>query len=208
MVHLWHDHEVSHLRVLTVDDDANVRDTVAALLTPDGCEVIKAGSPDEVLTRLKKREQFHILILDLKMPQMHGIELLRSVRRIDKDVGVIILTAYPSLESATDAIDLDVSAYMQKPFSGEDIRETVARVARKKGIIVRREDELHVTIGRQIRELRKSRGLTLKEMGRRTQLSVSLLSQIERAESSASVSSLFKMATALDVRIVEFFGEF
>lgn len=199
---------MSSLRVLAIDDDANVLDTVQALLTPDGCDVVAVSDPAEVLARLKKKQQFHIMILDLKMPQMHGIELLRQVRKLDRDVGVIIVTAYPSLESATDAIDLDVSAYMQKPFSGDEIRETVAKVARKKGIIVRREDELHVTIGQRIREFRKSRALTLKEMGRRTNLSVSLLSQIERAESSASVSSLFKVASALDVRIVDLFGEF
>ena len=52
------------------------------------------------------------------------------------------------------------------------------------------------------------RGLTLKQLARRTRLSVSLLSQIERAESSASVSSLFKIATALDVKLTALFGEF
>ena len=82
----------------------------------------------------------------------------------------------------------------------------IQRIAKKKGLILRREDELHATIGRSIRELRKARSLTLKQMSRRTKLSVSLLSQIERAESSASVSSLFKVATALDVRITELFG--
>lgn len=196
------------LRVLAVDDDANVRNTVVEVLSPDGCEVVTAEGPADVLRRLQKKEQFHILILDLKMPQMTGIELLREVRKLDKDVGVIVLTAYPSLDSATEAIDLDVSAYMQKPFSGDDIRDTVARVARKRGIVVRREDELHITIGNRIRAIRKSRGLTLKETARRTSLSVSLLSQIERAESSASVSSLFKVSSALDVRIVELFGNF
>ncbi len=55
-------------------------------------------------------------------------------------------------------------------------------------------------------ELRKTRSLTLKQMARRTNLSVSLLSQIERAESSASVSSLFKVATALDVPLTDLFA--
>ncbi len=84
----------------------------------------------------------------------------------------------------------------------------IARIARQKGLVLREEDELHKAIGRNIRSLRKERGLTLKQMSRRTQLSVSLLSQIERAESSASVSSLFKIAAALDVRIMELFAGF
>ncbi|EDM74537.1 DNA-binding response regulator, partial [Plesiocystis pacifica SIR-1] len=141
-------------------------------------------------------------------PGQDGLELLGRIRKFDKDIAVITMTATPTLESATDAINLGVSAYLQQPFSGSEMRETVARVARKKGIVVRREDELHLTIGKRIREFRRARELTLKHMSRRTNLSVSLLSQIERAESSASVSSLYKIANALDVRISELFGDY
>ena len=206
--HIWHAGEVSRLRVLVIDDDRSVCEYLQELLTPDGCEVVTLNEPEEALAKLKAKESFHILILDLRMPGMNGIDLLDKIRKVDRDVAVIILTAFPSLESATDAINLDVSAYMQKPFSGEEMRETIARVARKKGIVVRREDELHITIGKRIRNYRKEKTLTLKQMGRRTNLSVSLLSQIERAESSASVSSLYKIANALDVRIVDLFGDF
>ena len=127
---------------------------------------------------------------------------------MDRDLAVIILTGYPSLETATASMEHDVSAYIKKPFSVDDFRAVIERIARKKGLVLRKEDELHQTIGRNIREMRKDRGLTLKQMSRRTKLSVSLLSQIERAESSASVSSLFKVATALDVRLVELFGDY
>lgn len=198
----------SSLSVLVIDDDVNVCDYLEELLTPEGCAVSAEQDADAAIARLKAKETFHILILDLRMPDASGLEILARLRKIDKDIAVIILTAYPSLESATNAIELDVSAYMQKPVSGEDMKETVARVARKKGIVVRREDELHVTIGQRIRNYRKERTLTLKQMGRRTSLSVSLLSQIERAESSASVSSLYKIANALDVRMVDLFGDF
>ncbi len=205
---LWHEPGVSRLRVLVIDDDVSVCEYLQELLTPDGCEVLPIHAPEEALDKIKAKESFHILILDLRMPTMNGIDLLDKIRKVDRDIAVIILTAFPSLESATNAINLDVSAYMQKPFSGDEMRETIARVARKKGIVVRREDELHITIGKRIRNYRKEKALTLKQMGRRTNLSVSLLSQIERAESSASVSSLYKIANALDVRIVDLFGDF
>ena len=75
---------------------------------------------------------------ELVIPLAGVIDIADEIKRldkvlakVDKDIAAIILTAYPSLESATDAINLDVSAYMQKPFSGEDMRETIARVARK-----------------------------------------------------------------------------
>jgi DNA-binding NtrC family response regulator len=121
---------------------------------------------------------------------------------------VIILTGYPSLETATESIEHEVSAYIKKPFSSEEFREVLKRIAKKKGLFLRQEDALHAAIGLKIRQLRKAQTLTLKQMARRTALSVSLLSQIERAESSASVSSLFKIAAALDVPITQLFGEY
>jgi transcriptional regulator with XRE-family HTH domain len=67
------------------------------------------------------------------------------------------------------------------------------------------EAALHRTIGLSIREERQAQGLTLKQLARRTGLSSSLLSQIERAESSASISSLFRIATALNLRMCALF---
>src|SRR5262249_49121880 len=129
-----------------------------------------------------------------------------QIRAVDNDIAVIILTGYPSLDTATASIQHDISAYIHKPFTPADFREVIARIAKKKGLELRREDELHAAIGRPLRHRGQARGLTLKQMARRTNLSVSLLSQIERAESSASVSSLFKVATALDVRLTDLFG--
>jgi DNA-binding NtrC family response regulator len=198
---------VSQLNILVVDDDKDVCEYLEDFLTSDGYIVSCVNDPTRALDALRESE-FHVCILDLMMPKLSGIDLLNQIRRADDDIAVIILTGFPSLETATASIEQEVSAYIRKPFSIDEFREALGRIAKKKGLVIRREDELHMTIGRNIRELRKSRGLTLKQMSRRTKLSVSLLSQIERAESSASVSSLFKVATALDVRITELFGEF
>jgi DNA-binding NtrC family response regulator len=198
---------VSQLNILVVDDDPDVCEYLQDFLTSEGFAVTIVNDPTRALEALRDHE-FHVAVLDLMMPKLSGIDLLSQIRQTDDDIAVIILTGYPSLETAASSIEHDVSAYIRKPFSINEFREAIQRIAKKKGLILRREDELHATIGRSIRELRKSRGLTLKQMSRRTKLSVSLLSQIERAESSASVSSLFKVATALDVRITELFGGF
>jgi DNA-binding NtrC family response regulator len=197
----------SSINILVVDDDRDVCEYLQDFLTADGYAVTCVNDPTQALDALRERE-YHVAVLDLMMPKLSGIDLLGQIRRVDDDIAVIILTGYPSLESATASIEHEVSAYIRKPFSIDEFREALSRIAKKKGLVLRREDELHMTIGRNIRELRKSRGLTLKQMSRRTKLSVSLLSQIERAESSASVSSLFKVATALDVKITELFGQF
>jgi len=197
----------SSINILVVDDDKDVCEYLQDFLTTDGYAVTCVNDPTQALDALREHE-FHVAVLDLMMPKLSGIDLLGQIRKADDDIAVIILTGYPSLESATASIEHEVSAYIRKPFSIDEFREALSRIAKKKGLVLRREDELHLTIGRNIRELRKGRGLTLKQMSRRTKLSVSLLSQIERAESSASVSSLFKVATALDVKITELFGQF
>ncbi|MCG8420255.1 MAG: response regulator [Proteobacteria bacterium] len=199
--------EVPQLNILVVDDDRDVCEYLQDFLTSEGYLVTVVNDPTQALEAMRQ-DEFHVVVLDIMMPKLNGIDLLEQIRATDDDIAVIILTGYPSLETATSSIEHDVSAYIRKPFTISEFREAIQRIAKKKGLILRREDELHATIGRSIRELRKARGLTLKQMSRRTKLSVSLLSQIERAESSASVSSLFKVATALDVRITELFGGF
>ena len=196
---------VAKLSVLVIDDDEDIREYLTDFLTTEGFDVTALGDPRAAVDRIRD-EVFHLVILDLMMPKLSGLDLLAQIRAVDDDIAVIILTGYPSLDTATASIQHDVSAYIHKPFTPADFREVIARIAKKKGLVLRREDELHAAIGRQIRDLRKSRGLTLKQMARRTNLSVSLLSQIERAESSASVSSLFKVATALDVPLTDLFG--
>jgi two-component system OmpR family response regulator len=103
---------------------------------------------------------------------------------------------------------LDAVDYIKKPFNVDEFREVIGRVMRKKGLARTPEEQLHKVIGDTIRNLRKDKDLTLKQMARRTGLSVSLLSQIERAESSASISSLYKIAVALESRIQNLFGEY
>jgi DNA-binding NtrC family response regulator len=198
---------VPSLNILVVDDDKDVCEYLQDFLTTEGYQVSSVNDPTQAEVELR-RSEFHVVVLDLMMPKVSGIDLLGQIRKLDDDLAIVILTGYPSLESATASIEYDVSAYIRKPFSADEFREVLGRIARKKGLVLRKEDELHLTIGRNIRELRKERGLTLKQMSRRTKLSVSLLSQIERAESSASVSSLFKVATALDVKITHLFGEY
>ncbi|MEO8702401.1 MAG: response regulator [Kofleriaceae bacterium] len=193
------------LSVLVVDDDPDICEYLQDFLQAEGFDVTSINDPTLAVERIRD-EVFHLVVLDLMMPKISGLDLLAQIRGVDDDIAVIILTGHGSLESATASITHEVSAYMEKPVTPEVFRDAIARIAKKKGLVLRREDELHAAIGRQIRDLRKARALTLKQMARRTNLSVSLLSQIERAESSASVSSLFKVATALDVRLTDLFG--
>ncbi len=196
-----------HVNVLVVDDDKEICDFMETFLSKDGFQVTTLSHAEKAATEVKNGG-YHLVILDLMMPKLDGIEVMRQIRKIDDDVAVVIFTGYPNLETAVESMKLEATDYLQKPFNPAEFREVIDRVRRKKGLLRSPEENLHRVIGETIRALRKERGLTLKQMARRTNLSVSLLSQIERAESSASISSLYKVASSLDVKIQGLFGEF
>lgn len=198
---------VQSLRVIVIDDDAAIRDLLETVLRKDGFDVHVLDDPTKADSEVRAGK-YHLCLLDIMMPGQDGIETLRRIRKVDKDLAVVMVTGYPSLETAVQSMKLDALDYLRKPFTVEELRTVVDRVLKKKGLSRTPEEQLHRVIGETIRTLRKERSLTLKQMAKRTGLSVSLLSQIERAESSASISSLYKIAVALDARIQDLFGEF
>lgn len=199
--------EMPAVKILIVDDDRAICDYMQTLLEKDGFAVTTTSDPTSV-EELVRTGGFHLVILDLMMPKMDGIETLKRIRKVDSDVAVVIFTGYPNLETAVASMKLDAVDYMKKPIVPDEFREVLGRIMRKKGLARSPEEQLHRVIGDTIRQLRKDKDLTLKQMARRTNLSVSLLSQIERAESSASISSLYKIALALESRIQDLFGDF
>lgn len=195
------------VRVLVVDDDKAICEYMETFLAKDGFEVKTLNDPSDAPEEVKNGG-YHLVVLDLMMPKLDGLQVLERIRKVDNDVAVVIFTGYPSLETAVQSMKMDAVDYLKKPFNPEEFRVVVDRVMRKKGLLRSPEENLHRVIGETIRNLRKDRNLTLKQMARRTGLSVSLLSQIERAESSASISSLYKIAVALDARIRDLFGDY
>ena len=197
--------EVPSVRILIVDDDKAICDYMQTLLEKDGFIVKTLSDPTLVEDEVRTGD-YHVMILDLMMPKLDGIEVLKRVRAVDSDIAVVIFTAHPNLDSAVASMKLDAVDYLKKPFNVDEFRDVLARVMKKKGLARTPEEQLHKIIGDTIRTMRKEKELTLKQMSRRTGLSISLLSQIERAESSPSISSLYKIAVALDSKIQDLFG--
>jgi DNA-binding NtrC family response regulator len=194
------------VKILVVDDEADNAQLFNALLTREGYGVVTLSDPTQVMSVLKEHD-FHLVILDVMMPKMSGTQVLEQIRSFDDDIAVIVATGFPTVESAVASLKNAASDYVRKPVEPPILIETVKRVLAKKGVTRDPEAELHRGIGRFIREGRTRQSLTLKQLARRTGLSVSLLSQIERAESSASIASLYRIASALRVRMSELFAD-
>ena len=118
------------LKVLVVDDEKDIREGVARILTRMGYAVLTAGQGDEALKILEK-ERVDLAILDLKMPGMDGMELHQRIRGIDEKVIVIIITGYATIETAIEAMKQGAYDFIPKPFEPEHLRIVVRRAHEK-----------------------------------------------------------------------------
>jgi len=114
-------------RVLIVDDEKNIRLTLSQTLESLELESDTAANGEEALALLEQRK-FGLILLDLKMPGMDGMEVLRRVREVHPNIRVIIITAYGTIESAVEAMRLGAVDFIQKPFAPAEIRELVIQV--------------------------------------------------------------------------------
>lgn len=195
------------LKLLVVDDDAAIGAFLDTVLTADGYAVTVLSDPT-LAEKTVREGGFHLVLLDVMMPVQDGITTLEQIHRADRNLGVVMMTGFPSVDTAVEAMKRDALDYLRKPFTVDELRAVVTASLKKKGYLRSPEDELHKSLGETLRTLRQERGLTLKALATKTGLSVSLISQIERAETSASLSSLYRLAAALEVRLSTLFGEY
>ena len=105
-------------RVLVVDDELIVRDSIREWLMEEGFDAEMAGSGQDALTRLGE-STFQLMLLDIKMPGMDGVEVLKKAKEIAPDVTVVMMTAYATVETAIEAMKTGAMEYLIKPFEIE-----------------------------------------------------------------------------------------
>ena len=115
--------------VLIVDDETNIRRVLAAMLQRDGYEVTTAADGQQALAAMQ-RAQIDVVVTDLVMPRMDGMELLRQVAVAHPDVPVIMITAHGTVDTAVGAMKAGAFDYITKPFDQEDLRKVIAKAAR------------------------------------------------------------------------------
>jgi DNA-binding response OmpR family regulator len=113
--------------ILVVDDEKNIRTTLRQALEAEGYQVSTAVSGEDALTKLAESE-FNLIFLDIKLPGVSGIEVLRKMRDEGKHAPVVVITAYGTIESAVEAMKMGAIDYLRKPFSPDQIREIAETV--------------------------------------------------------------------------------
>ncbi len=119
--------------VLVVDDEEDVRETLSSVLKNLDYIPHVASNGVEALEVLK-REKIDVVLSDLYMPEMDGIELLKRVRATDNKVVFLMITAHPTIETAVEAIKKGAYDYLSKPFHIEEVRLKINRALEKKGL--------------------------------------------------------------------------
>jgi len=112
--------------VLIVDDEKNYLLVLEALLSKEGFQVLTAGSGPEALAVLREAET-DLVLTDMKMPGMDGIELLKAIKKTDPDLPVIVMTAYGTVDRAVEAMKRGAYDYLTKPFENKELLLTVAK---------------------------------------------------------------------------------
>jgi len=112
-------------RILVVDDEEIVRESCKRALTEAGYSVRTVGSGKDALQACRA-ERFDLMFTDLKMPDMDGLEVIRAVTKEFPNLRVVVITGYPSRNSAEEAAEMGVSDYLEKPLSSERLSEATS----------------------------------------------------------------------------------
>lgn len=125
-------------RILVVDDEITTRAAITRALTLTGYRADSVASGKQALAKLAGGS-YDLMLLDLRMPEMDGSEVMQRAWQLDPDLLIIILTAYATLDSAITAVKGGAADYLLKPCSLHDIQDSIARALRQRGEILRQQ---------------------------------------------------------------------
>ncbi len=113
--------------IMVVDDDKNMRDALKATIERSGYQVEVTGSPLEALNMLDKNE-YALVITDMKMPRMSGLELLKNIRLKSISVPVLVITGFGTVENAVECMKLGAADYIMKPFDFKTLKQAIEKL--------------------------------------------------------------------------------
>lgn len=194
----------SEVRIVILDDDPQVCKVIQATLSDKDFTIDAVSDPATIEQRLREK-QYHIVILDYVIPGLDSEKVLGWVRESQADASIIVVTAYPTIDSALSCLRAGTYDYLTKPFQVAQLQRIVMRCLEGKGLLRMSEVALRESLGQAIRDKRKALGLTLAQMAQRTNVSLGYLSQIELGKNSASIETLYRISLGLGVKIADLF---
>ena len=117
-------------RILVVDDDENIRKVLTTILEDEGYAVEQAETGQKAI-EMAKRKVYNLALIDIRLPDMEGIELLTKVRDTTPKMRKIIITGYPTLQNAIEAVNRGADVYIMKPFDMDKVLITIKEQLRK-----------------------------------------------------------------------------
>src|SRR5512145_363049 len=112
-------------RILLVDDEQHVCDVCSRTLQRAGYEVVATNDPHAAVQELRGEQHFDLLLTDIKMPTMSGLDLARMARERDPTIAIIIMTGYASMENLRQSVQRGAADFLSKPFELEHLRLAV-----------------------------------------------------------------------------------
>jgi DNA-binding NtrC family response regulator len=193
------------IRLLIIDDDPGTCAVIQAALSNRNFIIDTVSDPALVEATLSSSTRYHLIILDYVLPGLEAEQVFAWVRDHQPQANIIVVTGYPSVDSALSCLRARTYDYITKPFQVDQLRDTVFRCLENKGLLRMTEEALRESLGNAIRERRKSLGLTLANVSDRTNISLGYLSQIELGKNSASIETLYRICLALGMKMSELF---
>jgi two-component system response regulator AtoC len=117
-------------RILIIDDDENIRKVLETILADEGYDVESAETAKSAIEKSEKAF-YNLALIDVRLPDMEGIELLSKLRGTKPKMRKIIVTGYPTLQNAVAAVNKGADAYVMKPFDVEKILQTIKEQLKK-----------------------------------------------------------------------------
>ena len=191
-----------HIRVMVIDDDPAVCETVGLLLEDYGYRPQTFTSATKAIKAVRE-ESSQIALVDLRMPEMSGLDVIAHLKEIDPLMSIIVITAYPELDSVVEAMRRGAGDFIAKPFNQDELIAAVTRCCKRLGLIYTVEAELNKLIGQRIRAERLRQNLTLRQLSDRTDLTTSQLSQVELGKNAASIWALARISNSLGQQMSE-----
>jgi CheY-like chemotaxis protein/DNA-binding XRE family transcriptional regulator len=192
------------IRILIVDDEEPICRMIRSALARSEYKVEQVSDPALIESQLRS-DPYHIIILDYCIPGLSSEQVLEWIKQHQPDASIIVVTAYPSVDSALNCLRARTYDYLTKPFQIGQLQRIVTRCLESKGLLRLSEAALRESLGAAIRERRKGHSLTLAQMANRTGVSLGYLSQIELGKNSASIETLYRISLGLGIKMSELF---